>query len=60
MTTSTRTEMGYAFWKEDPQTVKEARIQAEGIIGARKIKAVYAEPIERLFNWLTKKLEGRK
>lgn len=33
----TRTEQGYAWWKEDPKRVREARIQAKGIIAQREL-----------------------
>ena len=56
----TRTDDGYAGWKDDLKRVKDARIQAEGVIGWRKIKAFYSVPFIRLLDWIAPKREGRK
>ena len=57
MTPPTRTELGYAWWKEDPQTVAEARTQAKGLIARRKLREIlvdsWALPAAR---WLEKKM----
>lgn len=39
----TRTEEGYAWWKDDPKTVAAARIQAKGVIGRRELRRVLVE-----------------
>ena len=56
----TRTDDGYAGWKEDLKRVKDARIQAEGVIGWRKIKAFFHSELTPLMKWLVRKVEGRK
>ena len=49
----TRTEQGYAFWKEDPKTVHQARLIAASNIGLAQIRQAllwsWAEP---LVDWL--------
>jgi len=33
----TRTDEGYAFWKDQPKRVAAARVQAKGVIARRKL-----------------------
>jgi len=39
----TRTQLGYALWKEDPKMIAEARIQAKGVIARRHLWRVLVE-----------------
>lgn len=54
----TRTEQGYALWKEDPKSVADARVQARGRIAGRTLKRelveVWAVPV---IEWLSKRIE---
>jgi len=56
----TRTDEGYAGWKDDLKRVKDARIQAKGVIGWRTIKAFFLAGLTPVMEWLVRKIEGRK
>jgi hypothetical protein len=56
----TRTDDGYAGWKDDLKRVKDARTQAAGIVGWQKIKAFTVAEMTPLLEWLATKLGGRK
>lgn len=53
---STRTEEGYAFWKENPDWVKAARVQAKCAIAQRRLKAELIRTLVPLVDWLTSAL----
>ena len=55
----TRTDQGYAEWKEHPKWVAEARVQAKGEIGRKKIKAAILGPFIRLLDGLIAESERR-
>lgn len=51
----TRTDQGYALWKEDPKAVAAARVQARGAIAARRLRAEAEAGLE----WLVGTWPGR-
>jgi hypothetical protein len=56
---STRTEQGYALWKDDPKSVAAARVQAKGIIGQRMIRAEIDKLVIPVVDWLARVLDRK-
>ena len=56
-----RTDDGYAYWKEIPSAVKAAREAATLGIATDKLKAALLQPLVPVAAWLTNKLtRGRR
>jgi len=53
-----RTDEGYAHWKEIPSAVKSAREIATMGIAIIKLKAALLAPLEPIVEWLNNRLIG--
>jgi len=60
MSEPTRTEQGYAYWKEVPSAVRAAREWAEVYVAVKNLRVALMEPFEALYSWIDPKLGARK
>ena len=52
----TRTEQGYAMWKEDPQSVKMARAMAQINIGMKQLEVTLVDLYRPVLDAMAKRL----
>lgn len=55
----TRTELGYAWWKEDPKAVKDARDVAKMVIAQRRLARAVTDALTPLLDGITRFLVPR-
>ena len=55
----TRTQEGYAYWKEIPSVVKHAREVATLAIAINKLTAELRKPVVVIVGWLSKRIDRK-
>ena len=56
----TRTQQGYAYWKEIPSAVKAAREWAELYVAVKNLRVAIMAPLEALYLWIDRKMGATK